>query len=80
VAIARLRAVDIPSIQVDWPLHGPKLAQVAITFGANDIDGVGAVDVEQLGRRRAPREDIERQIRAAAAVPAERDGRYELRP
>jgi hypothetical protein len=76
VAAARLMAREIPFIQVDWPLYGPKLAQVAIAFGANDVDGVAPVDVVNLGHRRSPKEDIERQIRAAAAVPAERDGRY----
>ena len=79
VAIARLAAPNIPTVQVDWRRYGPKLAQVAIAFGANDIDGVAPVDVLNLGHRRSPREDIERQIRAAAAVPAERDGRYAWR-
>jgi aminodeoxyfutalosine synthase len=78
IAAARL-AVDIPAIQVDWPLYGPKLAQVALAYGANDVDGISAVDDQSLGPRRAPREDIERQIRAAGGVPAERDGRYEVR-
>jgi aminodeoxyfutalosine synthase len=78
IAIARLMS-DIPAIQVDWPLYGPKLAQVAVTYGANDIDGVATVDTLQLGHRRSPREDVERQIRAASAEPAERDGRYGLR-
>ena len=80
IAIARLICAGIPSIQVDWPLYGPKLAQVAIAYGADDIDGVAAVDTLNLGPRRAPREDIERQIRAAFADPIERDGRYETRP
>jgi aminodeoxyfutalosine synthase len=80
VAVARLVCRDIPSIQVDWPLYGPKLAQVAITYGADDIDGVSPVDDPAAGPRRAPREDIERQIRAAFAQPAERNGRYELLP
>ena len=79
VAAARLMARSIPFIQVDWPLYGPKLAQVAITYGVNDIDGIAVVDELKLGPRRSPREDIERQIRAAAAAPAERDGRYEWR-
>jgi 2-iminoacetate synthase ThiH len=61
-------------------LYGPKLAQVAIAYGADDIDGVAAVDTLQLGHRRSPREDIERQIRAAGAAPMERDGRYADRP
>jgi aminodeoxyfutalosine synthase len=79
VAVARLGCPSIPSIQVDWPLYGPKLAQVALTYGADDIDGVAPVDVLQLGHRRSPREDIERQIRAAFAEPAERDGRFVIR-
>ena len=76
VAIARLLGAGIDSIQVDWPLYGPKLAQVAIAYGADDVDGVAAVDTLQLGHRRSPMEDIERQIRAAGGAPVERDGRY----
>jgi hypothetical protein len=77
IAAARLMARNIPFIQVDWPIYGPKLAQVAIVYGANDIDGVAVVDSLNLGHRRSPREDIERQIRAAACAPVERNGRYE---
>jgi aminodeoxyfutalosine synthase len=80
VAVARLVCRDIPSIQVDWQRYGPKLAQVAIAYGADDIDNVAGVDTLQLGHRRSPREDIERQIRAAFAAPAERDGRFAVRP
>jgi aminodeoxyfutalosine synthase len=79
VAIARMMVLDVPAIQVDWPLYGPKLAQVAITFGAGDIDGVASADDPLLGPRRAARAEIERQIRAAGAIPAERTGRYERR-
>ncbi len=77
IAAARLMARSIPLIQVDWPLYGPKLAQVAICYGANDIDGIAVIDTLGLGLRRSPKEDIERQIRAAGCVPVERDGRYE---
>jgi aminodeoxyfutalosine synthase len=76
IAVARLMLRSIRCVQVDWPLYGPKLAQVAIAYGANDIDGVAVVDHLNLGHRRSPREEIERQIRAASADPAERDGRY----
>jgi len=77
VAAARLMCRSIPYIQVDWPLYGPKLAQVAIAYGANDIDGIAAVDDVDLGRRRSALEEIERQIRAVVATPIERNGRYE---
>jgi aminodeoxyfutalosine synthase len=76
VALARLLADNIPSIQVDWSLHGPKLAQVALIVGADDVDGVSATDDESEGRRRAPLEEIRRNIQAAALVAVERDGAY----
>jgi len=79
IAAARLMCRSIAGIQVDWPLYGPKLAQVAIAYGANDIDGVAANAPQDLGPRRSPREEIERQIRAAFAEPVERNGRYEPR-
>lgn len=78
VALARLVVDNIPSIQVDWSLYGPKLAQVALTMGADDIDGVSADDDLSEGRRRAPLEEIQRNIRAAGFDPAERNGRFEL--
>lgn len=79
ITVARLVCREIPSIQVDWTLYGPKLAQVALAYGADDIDGIAAVDDVALGARRSPRADIERQIRMAFAEPVERDGRYETR-
>ena len=80
VALARLLAGNIPSIQVDWPLYGPKLAQVALTMGADDVDGIEALDPGILGTRRSPLEEIKGNIRAAFFDPAERDGRFELIP
>ena len=44
VALARMVVGNIPSIQVDWALYGPKLAQVALTVGADDVDNVAAAD------------------------------------
>jgi hypothetical protein len=76
VAIARLAAPNIPSIQVDWQRYGPKLAQVALTFGADDIYGVSASDEAPDGRRRAAVEEIRRNIQAAGFEPVERDGRF----
>jgi aminodeoxyfutalosine synthase len=80
IALARLLADNIPSIQVDWSLYGPKLAQVALTVGADDVDGVSAADDEPEGRRRAPLEEIRRNIQAAALVAVERDGAYRRIP
>jgi hypothetical protein len=77
VALSRLLVDNIDSIQVDWALHGSKLAQVALTFGADDIDAVPAVDTDELGPRRTSLEDVRRNIRAASFVPVERDGAFE---
>jgi aminodeoxyfutalosine synthase len=76
VAIARLAAPDVPTIQVDWLRYGPKLAQVALTFGADDIDGISPSDEAPEGRRRAPLEEVRRNIEAAGYTPVERDGRF----
>ena len=76
VAIARLAAPDIATVQVDWMRYGPKLAQVALTFGADDLDAVGQSDDAPEGRRRAPLEDVRRNIEAAGFRPTERDGRF----
>ena len=78
IAMARLLAGNIDSIQVDWPLYGPKLAQVALTMGADDVDGVSPLEGD-LGRRRSPIEEIRGNIVAAGLEPVERDGRFEGR-
>lgn len=77
VAIARLLIDNIDSIQLDWSVYGPKLAQVALTFGVDDLDGVSPMDDRSLGPRRTPIEEIVRNVRAAALVPVERNGRFE---
>jgi len=78
IALARLVVDNVPSIQVDWSLYGPKLAQVALTVGADDVDGVAAEDDMSEGRRRAPLEEIRRNIVAAGQDPIERNGRFDL--
>ena len=72
VALARLVLPSVKTIQVDWAQYGPKLAQVALTFGANDLDRVSTVDDESLGRRRTSVEDVKRNIAAAGFTPVER--------
>jgi aminodeoxyfutalosine synthase len=79
VALARLVVDNVPSIQVDWSLYGPKLAQVALTVGADDVDAVSPEEGSE-GPRRAPLEEIRRNIRAAGLEPVERNGRFDRRP
>jgi hypothetical protein len=77
VALARVIADNIPSIQVDWSLYGPKLAQFVLTTGADDVDAISAVDPGTLGTRRSPIEEIRGNIRSAALDPIERNARFE---
>jgi hypothetical protein len=79
IALARVMCANVPSIQVDWQLYGPKMAQVALTVGADDVDNVSAVDPGILGTRRSPLEEIKRNIQAAGLEAVERDGRYQPR-
>ena len=72
VALARLALPTVKRIQVDWSQYGPKLAQVALTFGANDLDRVSTVDDESLGRRRTSAEDVRRNVAAAGFTAIER--------
>jgi aminodeoxyfutalosine synthase len=77
VALARIVVDNVASIQVDWSRYGPKLAQVALTVGADDVDAVSPEGETGLGRRRAPLEEIRRNIEAAGLDPVERNGRFE---
>jgi hypothetical protein len=78
VAVARTVVRNIASIQVDWALYGPKLAQVALTTGADDVDSVAAADPGTLGPRRSALEEIRNNIRAAGLEAQERTGRFEV--
>jgi len=77
IAMARIVVDNVPSIQVDWALYGPKLAQVALTVGADDVDAVSPDGAAAEGPRRAPLEEIRRNIRAAGLEPMERNGRFD---
>ncbi|MEQ1730736.1 MAG: hypothetical protein ABL982_20390, partial [Vicinamibacterales bacterium] len=78
VALARLALPRVPHVQVDWLRYGPKLAQVALTFGADDLDNVSASDDAPDGRRRAPIEELRQNIESAGFTAVERDGRFSL--
>jgi len=77
IALARLATPGIRAVQVDWQRYGPKLAQVALTFGADDLDNVSADDDAPDGPRRSALAEVRRNIEAAGFEPAERDGRFQ---
>jgi hypothetical protein len=77
IALARLALQPLAEagqrtcVEVDWSLYGPKLAQVALTFGADHLDAVPATSDASLGPRRQAVADVERNIRAAGFEPQE---------
>jgi aminodeoxyfutalosine synthase len=81
IAAARLVLDNIPHVKAYWVMVTPKLAQVALRFGADDMDGTvveekiyhmaGAGTAQQLSRS-----ELERIVREAGFTPVERDTLY----
>lgn len=81
IAVSRLFLDNFPHIKAYWVLMGEGIAQVALNFGADDLDGT-VVD-ERIGHeagvdspRGMPRGEIVRLIRKAGREPVERDSLY----
>jgi hypothetical protein len=77
VALATLLVEGVDRVQIDWRQHGAKLSQVGLVFGANDLDNVPVSDDAPLGPRRAPLEEVRRNIVAASLTPLARTARFE---
>jgi len=82
VALSRLMLDNIPHVKAYWIMLGAKAAQVALHFGADDLDGT-VVDERitlaaggEAGAGMA-RRDLEHLIREARRVPVERTTLYE---
>jgi aminodeoxyfutalosine synthase len=81
IAVARLVLDNIPHIKAYWQMLSPKIAQIALRFGADDLDGTvieekiyhDAGATTPQGQRRT---ELERLIRAAGRQPVERDTLY----
>lgn len=82
LAIARLMLHNIPHIKAFWVMLGVGLAQLALRFGCDDIDGtVVRYEITGADQPRSPQrelhvDDIRRLIREAGFVPVERDTLY----
>lgn len=81
MAIARLMLDNFPHIKAYWVMLGIKTAQVALAFGADDIDGTVVHEkIYHDAGSDSPQEvcvaDIERLIREAGRIPVERDTLY----
>jgi cyclic dehypoxanthinyl futalosine synthase len=80
-AIARLYLDNVPNIQSSWVTQGPKVGQVALFFGANDM---GSLMIEENVVSSAGTvyhlslEQIKSSIREAGYFPRQRNVFYEL--
>lgn len=81
IAVARLMLDNFPHIKAYWVMIGPKLAQVALSFGADDMDGTvkeevithmaGAETEQAIGST-----TLVKLIKEAGRVAIERDTLY----
>lgn len=83
MALARIYLDNIPHIKAYWPMFGKTTAQIALAFGADDMDGTieDSTKIYSMAgaEERAPSMDIaamEKMIRSAGYVPVERDTFY----
>lgn len=79
-AIARLYLDNVPNIQSSWVTQGPKIGQLALSFGANDM---GSLMIEENVVASAGTvyyltlEQIKRAIREAGFIPRQRNVFYQ---
>ena len=82
-AVARLMLDNIPHIKAFWIATGVDVAQTALWFGADDLDGtVQEEKIYHMAGSRTPEtlgtSDIRRLIRRAGRLPVERDTLYNV--
>jgi aminodeoxyfutalosine synthase len=83
MAVSRLVLDNFAHIKTYWIMTGLKLAQVALFFGADDMDGTVVEEVISLlseaGHGQAvTKAELIRVIRAAGRTPVERDALYQV--
>ncbi len=81
IAVSRLILDNVPHIKAFWIMLTPDVAQVALRFGADDLDGtVMREEITHAAGARTPQgltaADLEHLIRAAGCEPHERDTLY----
>ena len=83
LAVARLMLDNIPHIKAFWIMIGPKLTQISLAFGADDVNGTVTEErITHAAGARTPqavaREELVRMIREAGRTPVERDTLYNI--
>jgi len=83
LALSRLYLDNFANIQASWVTQGPKVGQLALAFGANDMGSVMMTEKVVAAAGTSYRLDeraIRRLIAAAGYRPRRRDYAYRLRP
>lgn len=85
IAVSRLMLDNFPHIKAYWVTLTPALAQIALRFGADDLDGTIIEEriIHGAGTPTTPgltRAQIEKLIRDAGRIPVERDTLYDPLP
>ncbi len=83
IAVGRLMLDNIPHIKAYWILMDVPVAQTALDFGADDVDGTVVEekiyhDAGATTPQHVEREELVRWIRAAGRIPIERDTLYRV--
>jgi len=82
VAIARLVLDNVPNLQTGWLTESKRLAQVALSYGANDMGGIlmeeNVVSATGIKTPMMTKEEMIRLIRDTGKTPAQRNTRYEI--
>ena len=79
LAVSRLVLDNIPNIQASWVTQGPKIGQIALHFGANDLGSTMIEEnvVSAAGTSFNLRiDEIVRLIETAGFRPVQRDTLY----
>jgi len=81
VALARLLLDNVPHVKAYWVMVSPEVAQIALFYGADDLDGtVLREEVAHAAGARTPQglapERLVGMIREAGRIPVERDALY----
>jgi aminodeoxyfutalosine synthase len=82
-AVARLMLENIPHVKAFWIATGVDIAQTALWFGVDDLDGtVQEEKIYHMAGSKTPEslttKDLDRLIRAAGRQPVERDTLYNV--
>ena len=80
-ALSRLYLDNVPNIQSSWVTQGPKIGQLALLFGANDMGSLMIEEnvVASAGTVHAlSLEEIKRAIRISGYIPRQRNVFYEF--